>query len=297
MKQIYKLLFCLFIFVFCAFYLEKLLTKDDNNIISYIVNTFESGSKKSNNVLKMLLDNMTKTKDNPISVLGYYNEKEDYLIVTDDILDIIKVNNNPLEPVVYIFNTHQIEKYSAIKNGIYDFSPTVMTASYMLSDELKKLGIPSIVEERNITNELKKNNLDYSYSYRISKEYLENKQKEYNSLAYYIDIHRDYIKRESSIALIDGKTYAKIMFTVGKNRNNLEENLKVIKKLETYLEKKYPGITRSTYYVNEYSYNQEVSNNAFLIEIGSDKNTIDEVYYSILALADAFKYLIGGSNE
>ena len=47
------------------------------------------------------------------------------------------------EPRVYIYNTHQLENYSATNFEDYNITPNVLMASYMLKEKLNKNNIPS----------------------------------------------------------------------------------------------------------------------------------------------------------
>jgi len=167
----------------------------------------------------------------------------------------------------------------------------------MLKEELLEDEIISIVEENSIKKGLDKYNYDYSGSYEISLKYLKEKKKKYKTLKYYFDIHRDSVKGEYSRVTINNKSYAKVMFLVGKNHSKYKENVKNIKIMEEYLNKHYKGILRNTYYQPLYAYNQDYSNTMFLIEVGGVDNTLEELYNSSKALADAISYYVGGEYE
>ena len=59
---------------------------------------------------------------------------------------------------------------------IYGITPNVLMASYLLREDLNKKGIPTIVEEANMSDILTKNNWNYSYSYQASRITLEEKK-------------------------------------------------------------------------------------------------------------------------
>ena len=193
------------------------------------------------------------------------------------------------EPTVYIYQTHANEEYSFFKNDLYNIVPTVKTASYVLSDELSKLGIKSLVEKENTISILNERGLNYSSSYKISRELLEKRHEENKSLKYFLDIHRDSVKRNVTTTTINGVTYARIMFLLGLENNNYLENKKILEKLNNYLEVNYPGLSRGIYEkkgkgVNGI-YNQDYSKNVILIEVGGVDNTILEVSNSIKVIA------------
>ena len=139
-------------------------------------------------------------------------------------LEVDKVAYNTTEPVIYIYSTHSNEEYSYLKNNVYNIVPNVKTASYILESELEKLGINSIVEEENTIDLLNSKKLPYSDSYKISRTLLENKKKEYPSLIYFIDLHRDSVGRNATTVSINGVSYARTMFVLGLENENYLEN-------------------------------------------------------------------------
>lgn len=224
-----------------------------------------------------------------------FNNNSNYFKISNKLdSNSLVVNNtvyNTDKPIIYIYSTHSNEEYSYTKNDIYNIIPTVKTASYILEDELKKLGINSIIEEENTIDILNSRGLLYKDSYKISRELLENKKLEYNSLSYFIDVHRDSVKKSITTTLINDKSYAKVMFVLGLENPNYFENKKVITEINDYLNLNYPGLSRGIYEkkgsgVNGV-YNQDFNKNTMLIEIGGIDNTIEEVSNSVKAIANA----------
>lgn len=198
-------------------------------------------------------------------------------------------DNESKEPIVYLYNTHQKEEYSTNNLEIYNITPTVMMTSYILREKLNDNGIPTIVEENNVTEFLNTNNWSYSSSYKVTKLLMEDAYSKNNSLKYFIDLHRDSVKKSISTTNINGISYAKILFIVGLENKNYVENLKVTETLNNKFNEKYPGLSRGIYKkqgsgVNGV-YNQDFSSNTILIEVGGYENTIDEVYNTCEAIA------------
>ena len=80
---------------------------------------------------------------------------------------------------------------------------------------------------------------------------------------------------------------------VGMNHADYEENSKLVVSLNNYLNEHYDGLMRDILYSPKNKYNQNFHHNTLLVEIGGPDNTIDEVYNSVLALSEAFYYVIG----
>lgn len=191
-------------------------------------------------------------------------------------------NKETTNPIVYIYNTHQSEEYSSTNLESHNIKPTVMMASYILREKLINNGIATIVEENNVTEFLRTNNWNYSSSYKVTKLLMQDAHSKNPTLNYFIDLHRDSVKKNVSSITIENKNYAKILFIVGLENKNYAKNLNLTEELNKKLNEKYPGLSRGIYKkqgsgVNGI-YNQDFHPNTILIEIGGVDNTIDEVF-------------------
>lgn len=127
---------------------------------------------------------------------------------------------------------------------------------------------------------------------------MEEKKKTYSSLKYYIDIHRDSVSKNYTTVTIGDKSFAKVLFVVGMEHDNWQENNKLALNLEDLLDKCYSGISRGVMQKQGLNvngiYNQDISPNTILIEVGGIDNTIEEVYNTMKALADILNKHIKG---
>lgn len=201
-------------------------------------------------------------------------------------------------PIVYIYNSHQLENYSDKDLNIYGITPNVLMASYVFRESLDEKGISAIVEEANMSEILANNNWNYAYSYQASRSLLEEKKNKYSSLKYFIDIHRDSISHDYSTVSINSQNYAKVLFVIGQDYASWEENNTLANKFSNALNKAYPGISRGVMLKQGINvngiYNQDLSPNCLLIEVGALENTIEEVYNTVKALANVFASEFGG---
>ncbi|MBQ7104951.1 MAG: stage II sporulation protein P [Bacilli bacterium] len=206
----------------------------------------------------------------------------------EPIKEVVSVLKKEKIPTVYIYNTHQTENYSNEYLADYSIVPNIMITSYMLKENLEEYGIYSYVEERSIKEVLNKNKWKYSKSYKVSRSFMEEKQKEIPTFKYYIDLHRDSVKKKHTTIEIDGIKYAKIMLLVGLEHNSYKDNLKEAEKINNKLNKYYPGISRGIYKKSGSGvngiYNQDFSKYVFLFEIGGIENNIEEVNNTMIAL-------------
>ena len=219
---------------------------------------------------------------NPVEyVINKYDKDNDVPVISE------RVNN---KPIIYIYNTHENEKYSSGKEINIKYS--VKDASNYLKEKLRKYNIESIVENGSITDVLNTNNWNYASSYKVSRMYLEKAKKDYSDLKYYVDIHRDSVSKKISTISINGKNYARTMFLLGLENTNYKSNQVFMEKLEKWLNINYPGLSRGIYEkkgkgVNGV-YNQDFSSNCILIEVGGEENTYEEVTNTMDVIAQMF---------
>ncbi len=216
------------------------------------------------------------TINRPLSLLNYSNKDND---INADILipTNYTVNNKSL---IYIYNTHQKEEYLNNK--------TVLDASLVFKDELKKYNVETIVEKRDITEFMRTNNISYSYSYYASKFYIEDVMSK-NKLDLIIDLHRDSVDKKLVTYKIDGKSYAKILFVVGGENKNYKDNYSLSHHLNNMIVSKYPDISRGIIIKSGKNvngvYNQNLSKDMILLELGSNTSSFEEVKNTITLLA------------
>ncbi len=223
-----------------------------------------------------------------------YSNMDDLKKVSDYITDPNpKTINNPL---IYLYNSHQLENYSNDNLDIYGITPNVLMASYLLREKLNSLNLQTIVEEANMSEILEKNNWNYSYSYQASRSLLKDKISKYKSLKYFIDIHRDSVSKSYSTVNINNKSYAKILFVIGLDHNNWEKNYNLAVSLNNIIDNNYKGLSKGIMKKTGMNvngiYNQDVSPNCILIEIGGVDNTIEEVFNTTNAIAETISTYI-----
>lgn len=218
--------------------------------------------------------------------------------LTKELEDIKMLNNheNASEPLVYIYNTHDMEAYSSSLVESYNVRYNVKMASYILSDYLSDLNIPSYVEE-NSTTELVNTMEIYENNYEASRDLIEKRQKEYPSIKYFIDIHRDAMdEQESTKVEVDGKEYAVLMFVIGEENPNYQENLALAEAINAKLDPRLTkGIIKKSGEGVNGVYNQDISKNTILVEVGSEENTIEEVDNSLEVLARVLMEVINSN--
>ncbi len=309
-RRKWKILFLLFLFLISFFFSLRFFGKvslegDHQELVSILLtygNSFIEKPKKTTLLSKAVSYLLQIDIQRPSTLLytGYQGIfKDDEARTKTVISKEVEKNGNLVHqsPKVYLYNTHQKEAYQPSSFLEYSVSPNVMLASYILKEQLDKAGIYSLVEEKSVQDELTRLGKKYYYSYTISRSFMEEAKKNYPTLTYFIDVHRDSVSKELSYLEKDGKGYAKILFIVGLENPNYQANYQLTKLIFDKLEAKVPGITRSILQKEgagvDGVYNQDFSENTILVEIGGVENTVDEVYNSTLVLADVLTEVIG----
>ena len=286
MKKIIRFIFIcsIILFIMSIYYSYKYFenmnkTLNNKEIVELVVNN----SFKEENIIKQLIN----YNSNPIRLLNKTYEET--------------IEEKTDKPVIYLYNTHPKEEYNKSTIGEYSINPTVIMNNYILEDIFEKKGFPSFVEEKETTEILDKNNWNYASSYKASRILIEEAKDKYNSLKYYIDIHRDSLEKSKTTITIEGKDYAKILFILGLENENYQENLDFIEKINNKIEEYYPNLSKGIYKksgpgVNGI-YNQDFSKYTILIEVGGYENTTTEVLNTAIAFSKCFLEVLNEENN
>ena len=298
-KNILKMFFIIFVllgtFIITIKWLDDINIKLDSDTLDKLLAS-SSNLNSENKVINSIVEVITNNNYiDPVAIIlkkysANYNSQEN----NDNDVPVINVETSPL---VYIYNTHQTEKYNSSLDVNINYS--VLDASYLLQEKLKKYNISSVVESGSIKDILDTNNWNYASSYKVSRMYLESAKKNIPSLKYFIDLHRDSVNKKISTVEINGKSYARILFVLGLENINYLENKKVMEFMEDFLNTNYYGISRGIFEregpgVNGV-YNQDFSNNCVLIEVGGEYNTTEEVANTIEVIAEMINAYVGES--
>ena len=319
-KRVFKLVFVLFVFIisFCFTVKEISKNKIDINNKEYLSIVINDAFKKKNNPT-LLVGYILKIFSNidinsPETFLTFNNSKssskkevKDEYIKEDEydpdnyskITSYITVDNDVKDPILYLYNTHQLETYSnqGLNNNMV---PNVMMASSLLKEKLNKNGIKTVFEDTNLFNFISEMGLPKDELYGGSRVFISNAKEKYPTLKYYIDIHRDSVNKDISTINIDNKNYARILFVLGVSNSNYRENNVMMSRLSEIINNKYPKLSRGVYEVDipdwPEIYNQDLDKNVILIELGAKDNTMNEVINSVEVLSNAISEYIKGDK-
>ncbi|MEN2765931.1 stage II sporulation protein P [Ornithinibacillus xuwenensis] len=199
--------------------------------------------------------------------------------------------------VVFIYNTHNYESFLPHLPGVTNpdlaqhSEVNVTNISDRLAESLRANGIGTTVGKTDTMKILDEKNMEYWQSYEAIRENVQEAFSTNKDIQYVFDIHRDSLGREETTKEIKGQAYAKIAFVIGGEYEGYEKNLELATKLHYIMEEKYPGLSRGVLPPKKGPgtngvFNQDLHDNAVLIEIGGVGNNMEELYRSADALAD-----------
>ncbi|WP_066019999.1 MULTISPECIES: stage II sporulation protein P [Clostridium] len=178
------------------------------------------------------------------------------------------------KPEVLIYHSHTTEAYKPATPDTLDDTKNVCAVGDELARELgQNYGIYAI-NDKTVHNVVA-----YNKSYTRSGETLDKYLKQYGDFKMIIDMHRDSgVDKKAVTATINGENVAKFMFVMARKNPHYDKNIAMVNGLVSICNKDFPGIFNGIYYYDYGTnyFNQNKSNNAFLLEVGSDINTIDE---------------------
>ena len=192
----------------------------------------------------------------------------------------MKMTND--KPQILIYHTHSQEGYSDSKAG--KESDTVVGVGTYLTELLEEKYGYNVIHDKT-KYDLMGGSLDRNLAYNFAREGIQKILDKNPSIEVVIDLHRDGANNKR-VAKINGKDTAQIMFFNGlcrkaqgelENLKNpyIQDNLAFSLQLQLMGREIYPGLMYKNY-LQYLRYNQHLRKKSLLIELGTDKNTVEE---------------------
>lgn len=207
--------------------------------------------------------------------------------------------------IVMVYHSHPQESFNPVLGTDIDNPSSaenmknVGLVGEALTKELERKGVAALHSFENYA--AKVSNYSYNYSYKYSRETVKRAMAENGQLEYFIDIHRDSQRHDKTTTSIDGLNYAQVYFIIGHGNENWRENEKFASSIHDRLERSYPGISRGiwgkTSSQGNGEYNQSLSPNSVLIEVGGIDNSQDELERTAKVLASIIADLYWESQD
>lgn len=206
-------------------------------------------------------------------------------------------------PTVLIVHTHTTESYTPSEK--YNYTPTetdrttdlsfnMASVGEVIAEYLNSEGINTIHDKT--INDHPSYSQSYSKSLKLVRSYIE----KYPSIKIVIDVHRDAIVTQSGTKmrpLADTNSpCAQVMMVVGTNDSGLEHplwqtNLSFCLKLQHKMNSLYPSLARPVNLRRE-RFNHHLAPYAFILEVGTNGNTLDEAKEGALLFSESLVSLL-----
>ena len=218
-----------------------------------------------------LADNQVSKAESPNVIANLYNPA-------------LKQTLNNAKPRVLIYHTHTTEAYLTSDKDTYinsssDLSRTVCAVGDVIKSELEKIYGISVIHDETLHNLV-----DYDASYKKSGATLDKYLRSYGNFDLIIDLHRDgfnITNKQVPKIKLNGEDVAQIMFVVAQANPRYAKQKKLVNSMIGISNKLYPNLLKDKEItvVNRGIdfYNQNKSDNALLVEVGSNNNTIAQV--------------------
>lgn len=201
---------------------------------------------------------------------------------------------NPFN-VLFVF-THSHETFKPFaeeesgKVAVYDDHANLFTMSKVMEDYFRLNGLTAKTLDVDVMSVMQKKGIKMAAAYETVRPYLSKEIKK-NSYDLILDIHRDATGADKSTMKYKDVKYAKIAFVIGAENPNFKSNLSYANALNQTINKIVPNISRGIIEKKgagvDGVYNQDLSKQLLLVEIGGIDNTEDEVYRTVAVLAQA----------
>jgi len=275
----------------------SIITKE----ISYLNNNDANIDDESNGEKReVFILNPFKLDDNQVSKLG---DKVGDTSIASIYNPKLKQTLNKAKPRVLIYHSHTTESYltsdkDKSKNFFnMDLTQGVCEVGDVIAKDLEKNYGITVINDDTLHNVG-----DYQASYKKSRITLNKYLKSYGDFDMIIDLHRDGVvgERKNETTKINGVDVAKVMFVMVDTNPRYATQKKLVSSMIGISNKLYPGlIDNRQVYLYHHVYNffsQDLSNNAMLIEVGSNTSTITEAKNTGLFLSRIIAEQLNGKK-
>ncbi len=178
-------------------------------------------------------------------------------------------------PRVLIYHTHATESYRPSTAGNYHTTKeenTVREAGNIMAEALEAEGI-AVIHDKTIHD-----NPSYNASYGRAYETVTAILQENPSIECIVDLHRDAIAGSAygPTETVHGKTCAYYSYVLGSTASTYASNKALLNQLNSIAASDYDGFTANIL-ERPYTYNQELCQQSILLELGNNRNHIDDV--------------------
>ncbi|MEQ6355490.1 stage II sporulation protein P [Lysinibacillus sp. M3] len=197
--------------------------------------------------------------------------------------------------VLLVF-THSEEAYQPMvqavsgKAAVYDDKTNIFSLKDTISKHFSMNGIQTDVLDVDVMKELKRQKKLFPAAYNVVRPYLAKRLQE-QSYDLVIDLHRDSARKNATTITHNNESYARIAIVIGAEHKNYRWNTAYAESLSATMNEIVPKISRGVISKSgdtvDGRYNQDLTKEMVLIEIGGIDNTEEELNRTIAVIGKA----------
>lgn len=197
---------------------------------------------------------------------------------------------------VLLLFTHSQESYQPMvkavsgKAAYYDEKTNIYNLKDTISKHFSMNGIQTDILDVDVMKELKLKKKSFPDSYNFVRPYLAKRLQE-QSYDLVIDFHRDSSKKDATTLTHNNESYARIAIVIGAEHKNYRWNTAYAESLSASMNEIVPKISRGVISKSgdnvDGRYNQDLTKEMILIELGGIDNTEEELNRSIAVIGKA----------
>ncbi|AGK97510.1 stage II sporulation protein P [Clostridium pasteurianum] len=208
----------------------------------------------------------------------------------------LKKNLDNSKPEILIYHSHTTESYGVYGKDNLDPTKNVCAVGDELAKTLSNDYGISVIHDTTIHNVLA-----YNSSYERSRETLNKYLSKYGDFKMIIDIHRDSDTNKNNVTTnIKGQNLGKFWFVMARNNPHFNNNMALVNSLLNTAKRDFPQllINDGVFYYGHGigAFNEDKSNNAFLLEMGAVSNTLEESKGTSKYVARMIAEYLNGKN-
>lgn len=214
----------------------------------------------------------------------------------------LKKTKKKNRPQILIYHTHATESFIDSREG--NEEDTVVGLGSLLAELLEDTYGYQVYHDTT-RYDIVNGSLDRNKAYNQAAKGIEKTLEKYPSIEVIIDLHRD--SGSKRVTTIDGKRTAQAMFFNGISRNhngnieylynpNLRGNLAFSLQMKLAAMSLYPDFAKPIY-IKGYRYNLHYKERSLLIELGTDRNTVEEARNAMEPLAKVLNQVLAKKNK
>lgn len=227
--------------------------------------------------------------------------------VTDELFDAekllgkdMKISRKNDKPQILIYHTHSQETY--INSREKEKADTVVGVGSYLTQILEDTFGYNVIHDTTCYDIID-GKLERSKAYNMAKAGVQNILEENPTIEVVIDLHRDGADNKRT-TVINGKETAQIMLFNGLCRDQdgpiaylenpyIQDNLALSLQMQMKAIELYPGLFYKNY-LNCYRYNMHLKKKSILMELGTDKNTLESAKNAMEPFARVLNAVLQG---